>query len=124
MNIDEQVERQIHDYMVTLHLFKALQWDRKKTGSLKMERVWIDFIDRLADAAEREHLSVKRSLRRAGCRIVLEELTAQRDVHIMYVYRGYEHHCTMMPAVLKGRCEDKLRQLAPSTLNCTIRRIE
>lgn len=105
------IEPWVHQYVVTLHLLKALELDRKYAGVMKLSRIWNDFFERLSIFAEREHIKVKQILRKNGCKIVLEEVTPERNYHVMYVYRGYEFHCSMMPVVLKSKCEEKLQGL-------------
>lgn len=114
---ERQIEMWIYEYMVTLHLFKAIEWDRKNAASMKLSRIWEAFFEQLARSVEKRHVDVKRKLRRSGCRIVLEEVTEKRDVHMMYVYKGYEYHSTIMPAVLKGKCEEKLGEMLWSDWN-------
>ncbi|UUZ95899.1 hypothetical protein LJK87_16860 [Paenibacillus sp. P25] len=106
-----EVEPWVHQYVVTLHLLKALDRDRKLTEGMKLARIWDGLMEKLSMLAEREHIGVKQRLRRSGRRIVLEEVTPERNYHVMYVFQGYEFHCSMMPVVLKGKCEEKLRQL-------------
>ncbi|MGG1598123.1 hypothetical protein [Paenibacillus naphthalenovorans] len=105
------IEPWIHQYIVTLHLLKALELDRKYAGAMKLSRIWNGLFERLSIRVEREHVGIKQRLRKSGCRIVLEEITPERNYHVMYVYQGYEFHCSIMPAVLRGKCEEKLKEL-------------
>ncbi|KEQ27315.1 hypothetical protein [Paenibacillus tyrfis] len=105
------VEPWVHQYVVTLYLLKALERDRKHAEAMKLSRIWRGLFERLLLLAEREHNHAKQRLRRSECRIVLEEVTPERHYHVMYVFQGYEFHCSMMPIVLKGKCEEKLQEL-------------
>ncbi|WNQ13565.1 hypothetical protein MJA45_11290 [Paenibacillus aurantius] len=106
---DFEIEQGIHDYIVTLYLQKALDWDRKQTGLFKLDRFWEELAGQLARYAEAEHARIRKRLRSTGCRILLEEMSADRNVHVMYRHKGYEHHCVIMPSVLKGKCETRLK---------------
>lgn len=110
MRIDPEVERFVHGYIVTLYLFKALEVDRKQVAALKLGRVWQGWFELVSAAAERDHVRMKRALRERSCKIVLEEWLEGRTLHVMYVHRGYEHHCKLMPSVLKAKCEERLEQ--------------
>ncbi|MFD2670269.1 hypothetical protein [Marinicrinis sediminis] len=101
----------IHDYMVTRYLMKAMERDRTDVQTFKLGKVWNFWMDGLIHKVEQQHIQVKKNLRAAGCKIVLEEVMDNRMIHVMYVHRGYEHHCYMMPTVLKGKCEERLRSL-------------
>ncbi|MBP1156168.1 MULTISPECIES: hypothetical protein [unclassified Paenibacillus] len=105
------VETWVHQYVVTLHLLKALELDRKYAEAMKLSRIWSGLFERLSIRVEREHIGIKQRLRKSGCRIVLEEITPERNYHVMYVFQGYEFHCSIMPMVLRGKCEEKLQQL-------------
>ncbi|MFB6363890.1 hypothetical protein ACFCP7_07480 [Paenibacillus elgii] len=105
------VEPWVHQYVVTLYLLKVLERDRKHAEAMKLSRIWGGLFERLLLLAEREHNHVKQRLRRDGCRIVLEEMTLERHYHVMYVFQGYEFHCSMIPVVLKSKCEEKLQEL-------------
>lgn len=101
----------VYEYIVTLHLLKAVELDRRHAAGMKLSRAWEPFFEALSRSVEREHIRVKRQLRRQGCKIVMEEMQPNRNVHVMYVYKGYEHHCIVMPWVLKDKCEEKLKRL-------------
>ncbi|MCS7459368.1 hypothetical protein N0M98_04385 [Paenibacillus doosanensis] len=109
--LNPSIEHGVYQYVVTLHLLKALELDRRQADGMKLSRIWNGVFEHLSKAAEREHREAKRSLKKQGCRIVLEELTPERNYHVMYVVRGYEFHCSIMPVVLKGKCEEKLQEL-------------
>lgn len=105
------IEHWVHEYIVTLYLLKIMDRDRKHTGGLKLGRFVNELFDKLSRTVEAEHIGAKKELRSQGCRIVLDEVTEHRNVHVMYVFRGYEHHCMIMPAVLRSKCEAKLKEL-------------
>jgi hypothetical protein len=109
MRIDSIVEQLIHEYVITKLLMKTIEHDRKQAGSLKMGKVWDQWMLQFSLRAEKEHIEVKRSLRFRQCKIVLEQYEPGPILHIMYVHRGYEYHCKWMSGVLKARCESKLR---------------
>ncbi|UUZ85752.1 hypothetical protein LJK88_21010 [Paenibacillus sp. P26] len=61
-----EVEPWVHQYVVTLHLLKALDRDRKLTEGMKLARIWDGLMEKLSMLAEREHIGVKQRLRRSG----------------------------------------------------------
>ena len=108
---EPDIEDLVADYVVSACLFKAVERDRRYAEHMKLARVWKQWFERVSRAAEREYVRCRRGLREAGCRIVLEELTGDRHLHVMYVYRRYEFHSYFVPFVIKARCEEKLMDL-------------
>jgi hypothetical protein len=106
-----EVEALVCDYIVSSWLLKTVERDRKHLGALKLHRCWETWFERVSLAVEREHVRDKKKLRECGCRIVLEEMTENRHVHVMYTHNRYEYHCYMMPGVLKARCEERLQDV-------------
>jgi hypothetical protein len=106
-----EIEHGIHEYIITLYLLKALHADRKHVCSLKLEGFMGGILGRLILEAEARHQEASRQLRQKGCRILLEEVLSNRNVHVRYVFRGFEHHCVMMPSALRSRCEQQLKEL-------------
>lgn len=104
-------EALVHDYIVYSYVIKALDHDREKLGNLKLSRAWLELADFLLSELVKQITILKNQMSNHGCRIVLEEIVSGNNVHVMYVYRRYEHHCYMLPYVLKTRCEDILLQL-------------
>lgn len=109
--MNDRVEALVADYVVSACLFKAVERDRRLAENMKLSRVWRRWFERVSLAVEKEYVRSRRNLRKAGCRIVLEELTENRHVHVMYVYRRYEFHSYFVPFVLKARCEEKLMDM-------------
>lgn len=106
-----EAEASVYDYIVNVYLLKALDKDREQLRRLKLARAWDHVVDDLLARITRETTLLKKRMAKHGCRIVLEEIAPGNNVHVMYVYRRYEHHCYMLPYVLKARCEDKLLAL-------------
>lgn len=113
---DFEVEAKVYEYMVYVYLLKALDRDGAKLASLKLARFWNQVLERLIARLTKDLTALRNQMRQHGCRIVLEEMTSGNIVHVMYIYRRYEHHCYMLPYVLKARCEDKLLALLPDML--------
>lgn len=114
-----QIESYVHDYLVSLYLLKAVEVDRATLRDLKLYRAWDHFFQEVSIAAERHHVQVRQKLRASGCRIVVEEVLDNKHLHVMYVHRRYEHHCYLMPLVLKARCEELLQGLLKNALKRT-----
>lgn len=110
MNVNE-VDAHIQEYIVSLYLLKAVERDRKQLTSMKLYRCWDEFFERISVTVERYHVRCRKILRDIGCRIVSEDVLDNKHIHVMYVYRRYEHHCYFMPMVLKARCEECLKKL-------------
>ncbi len=114
-----QVESYIYDYLVSLYLLKAVEQDRRHIGELKLFRSWDSLLKKISLVVEQHHVLERKKLRATGCRIVLEEVLENKHLHVMYVYQKYEHHCFLMPMVLKARCEELLNTLISPILNWT-----
>lgn len=106
-----EAEEKVYDYIVYSTLIRALDRDTRQFHELKLSRAWLQLADMLTDRLTKELTFLKNQMANHGCRIVLEEYTADHSVHVMFVHRRYEHHCYMLPYVLKSRCEDKLIEL-------------
>jgi hypothetical protein len=104
-------EASVYAYIVNIYLIKALDKDREQLRRLKLARAWEHAVDGLLARLTRETSQIRKQMAKHGCRIVLEEIAPGNNVHVMYVHRRYEHHCYMLPYVLKARCEDKLLAL-------------
>ncbi len=113
---DFEAEAKVYEYIVYVYLLKALHKDGEQLANLKLARFWEQVLERLIAQLTHELIVLKNQMRNHGCRIVLDEITSGNNVHVMYVYRRYEHHCYMLPYVLKARCEDKLLALLPDLL--------
>jgi len=103
-------EASVYAYIVNIYLIKALDKDREQLRRLKLARAWEHAVDGLLARLTRETSQIRKQMAKHGCRIVLE-IAPGNNVHVMYVHRRYEHHCYMLPYVLKARCEDKLMEL-------------
>jgi len=104
-------EAKVYEYIVYVYLIKALDKDREQLRSLKLSRAWDGLVDAMLTRLTKKLTILKNQMANHGCRIVLEEIAPGNNVHVMYVYRRYEHHGYMLPYVLKARCEDTLLQL-------------
>ncbi|NBI29027.1 hypothetical protein [Chengkuizengella marina] len=108
---ESNINRMIHEYIVSLYLLKAMDFDKKVIEFMKLNRFWNTFLDRLHKVVLHDHIRIKKRIKQIGCKIMIEEVLNNKNVHVMYVFEGYEHHCEIMPAVLKSKCEEKLDAL-------------
>lgn len=104
-------EAKVHDYIVYSYLLKALDKDREQLCRTKLARAWTFVADDALAKIVKRLTFIKNQLSNHGCRIVLEEVAPDHQVHVMYVQRRYERHCYMLPYVLKARCEDAMISL-------------
>lgn len=109
--LDQRVDTAVNEYIATAYLLKALDFDQTRCEAFKMSRIWRLLLRFLSESVEKEHRQVKRLLSSKGCHIAKEEVMPNRNVHVVYIHKGYEYHCEIMPNVLKVKCEEKLREL-------------
>ncbi|GIP39740.1 hypothetical protein J31TS4_30200 [Paenibacillus sp. J31TS4] len=106
-----ELEGEVAEYITAATLAKVLRWDRQYAGMLPLGAYWSRAWPPLLGLVEQECRSTRRRLGARGCRILAEDLGEDKCVRVRYLHAGMESTCTLLPVLLKRRCEAMLTGL-------------
>ena len=104
-------EQLVLQYTVSLYLLRAIELDRHNTEQLRLGRAWQKWMEELSIRIEKEHIFIKKTMKRTRIRILELKLLPSKMTEVHYMEEERYCQITFFGERIRGLCEEMLLHL-------------